>query len=75
MTQICVDRVFKLRVSIFILQRTDIPCKEMLINLSSWPNVNRDWLRRLRINYEGLGDVASVKACVRQEMLASRGAP
>lgn len=51
---------------------TDIPCKEMLINLSSWPNVNRDWLRRLRINYEGLGDVASVKACVRQEMLASR---
>jgi len=55
-----------------VFKSTAISSKELLTNLSSWPNVNRDWLRRLRINYEALGDVASVKACIKEEMLASR---
>lgn len=53
-------------------KNTEISCNELLSNLSPWPNANRDWLRRLRMNYESLGDVASIKACVKEEMLASR---
>ncbi len=51
---------------------TEVPYRELLANLCPWPNVNREWLRRLRINFESIGNIEAVKACAREEMTASR---
>lgn len=55
-----------------VFRNTEISHKELLVNLSGWPNNNREWLRRLRINAESIGDVEAVKSFVKEEMLASR---
>jgi hypothetical protein len=55
-----------------VFSGTEVPYRELLANLSSWPNANREWLRRLRINFESTGNIEAVKACVREEMTASR---
>jgi hypothetical protein len=55
-----------------VFRNTEISHKELLVNLSEWPNNNREWLRRLRINAESIGDVEAVKSFVKEEMLASR---
>lgn len=55
-----------------VFSGTEVPYRELLANLCPWPNVNREWLRRLRINFESTGNIEAVKACVREEMKASR---
>jgi hypothetical protein len=55
-----------------VFRGTEVSHLELLSNLSEWPNNNREWLRRLRLNAESIGDVKAVKACVKEEMLASR---
>jgi hypothetical protein len=60
----------KFQYSIF--RGTEISHKELLTNLSGMPNVDREWLRRLRINAESIGDVKAVKAYVKEEVRASR---
>lgn len=60
----------KFQYSVF--RGTEISHKELLTNLSGMPNVDREWLRRLRINAESIGDVKAVKAYVKEEVRASR---
>ncbi len=46
--------------------------QQLLVNLPDWPNVRRDLIRSLRLNFHGLGDTPAVRRLIREELEAER---